>query len=113
MPARPRRSAHTADWRTVETLSARLLRGWQLPQPAEDGDKESRGRVLVVAGSAELPGTAVLASTAALRAGAGKLRIATVKSMAAAIGVAVPEARVYALPETEHSGIDPSVSGYL
>ncbi|HEX3245595.1 MAG TPA: NAD(P)H-hydrate dehydratase [Chloroflexota bacterium] len=113
MPERPRRSAPIGDWHAIETLTPRLLRGWQLPQPSENGDKESRGRVLVVAGSAELPGTAILASNAALRAGAGKLRIATVQSMAAAIGVAVPEARVYALPETESSGIDPAAAGYV
>jgi ADP-dependent NAD(P)H-hydrate dehydratase len=113
MPAHPRRKPATGDWQGVETLSPRLLRGWQLPQPSESGDKESRGRVLVVAGSAELPGTAILASTAALRAGAGKLRIAAVESIAPSIGVAVPEARIYALPETEHSGIDPTAAEYL
>src|SRR5215204_5511663 len=113
MPARPHRKPATGDWQAVETLSPRLLHGWQLPQPSESGDKESRGRVLVVAGSAELPGTAILASNAALRAGAGKLRIATVKSIAASIGVAVPEARIFAFPETEHSGIDPAAAEYL
>jgi ADP-dependent NAD(P)H-hydrate dehydratase len=107
MPGRPRRNSGAADWRSVETLSPRFLRGWQLPRPADDGDKESRGRVLVVAGSAELPGAAILSSTAALRAGAGKLRIATGKSIATAVGASVPEARVYALSETAASGIDP------
>ena len=76
-------------------LTPRLLRGWPLPQPAEHSDKEGRGRVLVVAGAPELPGTAVLSATAALRAGAGKLRIATVGSIAPFVGIAVPEARVY------------------
>jgi ADP-dependent NAD(P)H-hydrate dehydratase len=42
-----------------------------LPQPSDDADKEGRGRVLVVAGAPDLPGTAILAATAALRAGAG------------------------------------------
>ena len=55
------------------TVDDALLRGWALPQVEEDGDKESRGRVLVLAGSREMPGAAVLAATAALRAGAGKL----------------------------------------
>src|SRR5215212_7701356 len=113
MPERPRRSGPIGDRHAIETLTPRLLRGWQLPQPSESADKESRGRVLVVAGSAELPGTAILASTAALRAGAGKLRIAAVESIAAAIGVAVPESRVYALPQTRHSGIDPAAVEYL
>jgi hydroxyethylthiazole kinase-like uncharacterized protein yjeF len=89
------------------------LRGWPLPRLADDGDKESRGRVLVVAGSAELPGAAILASTAALRAGAGKLRIATGKSIATAVGVAVPESRVYALLETAVFAIDPSCVEHL
>jgi ADP-dependent NAD(P)H-hydrate dehydratase len=76
-----------------------LLRAWPLPAIDEDGDKESRGRVLVVAGSREMPGAAVLAGTAALRAGAGKLVIATPESAAATVAGAVPEARVIALPE--------------
>ena len=84
-----------------------------MPQPSGEADKEGRGRVLVVAGSAELPGTAILAATAALRAGAGKLRIATVGSIAPHVGIAVPEARVFALPETEASGVDPKAAERL
>jgi ADP-dependent NAD(P)H-hydrate dehydratase len=76
-----------------------LLRGWPLPQPAGDADKEDRGRVLVLAGSREMPGAAILAATAALRAGAGKLVIATPQSVASAVAASVPEARVIALPE--------------
>lgn len=82
-------------------LSPRLLRAWPLPQPDEAGDKESRGRVLVVGGAPGMPGALILAATAALRAGAGKLQIATCGSIAQAVGVAVPEARVFALPETK------------
>lgn len=68
--------------------------------PVIDGDKESKGRLLVMAGSREMPGAAILAATAAMRAGVGKVRIATAESIAAEVGVAVPEARVVALPET-------------
>jgi hydroxyethylthiazole kinase-like uncharacterized protein yjeF len=78
-----------------------LLRGWPLPALDEEGDKESRGRVLVVAGSREMPGAAILAGTAALRAGAGKLAIATPASVAQVVAAAMPEARVIALPEAE------------
>ena len=81
-------------------LDARSLRRWPLPQVAPDADKEARGRVLVVAGSREIPGAALLAGTAALRAGAGKLVIATAQSLAAHVAVALPEARVIGLPET-------------
>jgi ADP-dependent NAD(P)H-hydrate dehydratase len=81
-------------------LDTRLLRGWPLPRVSADADKEDRGRVLVIAGSREIPGAALLAATAALRAGAGKLVIATGQSVAGSIAVAIPEARVIALPET-------------
>ncbi|WP_262299421.1 NAD(P)H-hydrate dehydratase [Microvirga sesbaniae] len=78
-----------------------------LPQPANDGDKDQRGRVLVVAGSTSVPGAALLAATAALRAGAGKLQIATCQSIATHLGLAVPEALVIGLPETPSGEIHP------
>jgi ADP-dependent NAD(P)H-hydrate dehydratase len=90
-----------------------LLRRWPLPQPEDGADKEGRGRVLVVAGSPELPGTAILAPTAALRAGAGKLRIATVQSIAPHVGIAVPESRVFALPDTADGAIAPEATELL
>ncbi|HWI84619.1 NAD(P)H-hydrate dehydratase [Ramlibacter sp.] len=82
------------------TLDPRLLRRWPLPTLAPDADKEERGRVLIVAGSREIPGAALLAGIAALRAGAGKLVIATAASVAKSLALALPEARVIALPET-------------
>ena len=66
-----------------------------------DGDKETKGRMLVIAGSRDVPGAALLAATGAMRAGAGKLRIATVQSIAVQIGVAMPEAMVVGLPEAD------------
>ena len=83
-----------------------LLHAFALPAPAVEGDKEARGRVLVIGGSRELPGAAILAATAALRAGAGKLVIATSASVAPVVGAAVPEARVIGLDETAAGGID-------
>jgi ADP-dependent NAD(P)H-hydrate dehydratase len=91
-------------------VSPALLRGWPLPQPDEEGDKEERGRVLVVGGASEMPGAVILAATAALRAGAGKLQIATSRSIAQAVAVAVPEARVFALPETKAGAVAPSAA---
>jgi hydroxyethylthiazole kinase-like uncharacterized protein yjeF len=76
-----------------------------LPQPDKEGDKEERGRVLVLGGATEMPGAVILAATAALRAGAGKLQIATCRSIAQSVAVAVPEARVFALPETKAGAI--------
>jgi ADP-dependent NAD(P)H-hydrate dehydratase len=93
-----------AGWRA---LDAALLRGWPLPAIAEDADKEARGLVLVIAGSREIPGAALLAGTAALRAGAGKLVIATAKSVAVQVALSVPEARVTGLPETATGAFTP------
>jgi hydroxyethylthiazole kinase-like uncharacterized protein yjeF len=71
-----------------------------LPLPGEGGDKEERGRVLVVGGGRETPGAVLLAGEAALRAGAGKLQVASVASVAPLVAALIPEARVFALRET-------------
>jgi hydroxyethylthiazole kinase-like uncharacterized protein yjeF len=84
----------------AERLDADLLRDFPLPPVPEDSGKEERGRLLVIAGSRELAGAALLAGVAALRAGAGKLQIGTAASIAAPLAVAVPEARVIGHPET-------------
>lgn len=81
-------------------ITPELLRTIPLPRPDAGGDKEARGRVLVVGGGRETPGAVVLAGTAALRAGAGKLQVATGASNAALVASSLPEARVFALPET-------------
>ena len=87
-------------------LSPTLLSGeLALPEVDKEGDKEARGRVLVVGGGREMPGAVILSATAALRAGAGKMQIATARSVAQAVGVEVPEARVFALPETVSGAI--------
>lgn len=69
--------------------------------PVTDGGKESKGRILIVAGSRDVPGAALLAAMGAMRAGAGKLQIATVSSIAPHIGVAMPEAMVVGLDEDD------------
>jgi hydroxyethylthiazole kinase-like uncharacterized protein yjeF len=76
-------------------LTEKLLRS--MPLPAPGGGKEQRGRVLVIGGSRHVPGAALLAGTAALRAGAGKLQVATVRDLATTLAVAMPEALVLGL----------------
>ena len=80
----------------MKTIEAdiQLLRQWKLPDLTQGESKEDRGRVLVVAGSREIPGAALLAGYASLRAGAGKLHIATATEVAPALAIAMPEARV-------------------
>jgi ADP-dependent NAD(P)H-hydrate dehydratase len=84
-------------------LDRQVLDKHPLP-PVIDGDKETKGRVLVVAGSRDVPGAALLAASAAMRAGAGKLRIATVESAAMPLAVAMPEAMVFGLAEADDGG---------
>lgn len=81
-------------------LDRAWMRAHPLPLPG-DGGKEERGRVLVVGGGLEMAGAVLLAGTAALRAGAGKLQLATVAGAVVALNVAMPEARVFALPEKD------------
>ena len=81
-------------------ITTALLRRWPLPRVHPKLGKEGRGDVLVVGGSSQIPGAAILAAVGALRAGAGKLQIATARSVAAQVAVMVPEARVIGLRET-------------
>jgi ADP-dependent NAD(P)H-hydrate dehydratase len=84
------------------------LRHWPLPPLDDQGDKETRGRLVLVAGGREVPGAALLAAQAALRAGVGKVLVATGESVAMHIAVAMPELRVVGLPETHLGGVDPA-----
>lgn len=71
------------------------------PLPPIDGeaDKNSRGRVFAAGGSRKVPGALQLTAEAALRAGAGKVRIGTIDAAALGIGIAMPECGVIALAE--------------
>jgi len=73
-----------------------LLR-YPLPDPAST-NKDERGTVVVVGSSRETIGATLLAATAALRAGAGKLRMVVDDQVADATAVAMPEARVVGVP---------------
>ncbi|MEY2461097.1 MAG: hypothetical protein QOG30_2927 [Acidimicrobiaceae bacterium] len=96
----------------IELTDAELHRR-PLPDHHGDTDKHDRGTVLVVGGSRETPGAVLLAGLAALRAGAGRVQIATTAGSIAALGVAIPEARVIALPETTAGAIDPGAASEL
>ncbi|GIE90901.1 NAD(P)H-hydrate dehydratase [Actinoplanes regularis] len=94
-----------------QVITPRLLREWPLPAPS--GGKESRGTVLVVGGSRFTPGAVLLAGVAALRAGAGRLQLAVTSSTAAALSIAVPEAGVVGLPETDEGSVSGDVPQHL
>ena len=72
------------------------------PAPVHARDattKNSRGRVLAIGGSRMVPGALRLTGEAALRAGAGKLQLATIASVAPGMGLLVPEAGIVMLAE--------------
>jgi ADP-dependent NAD(P)H-hydrate dehydratase len=86
-----------------KALTRAALKAFPLP-PVVDGDKETKGRILVLAGSRRVAGSAILTATAAMRAGAGKLRMITVEGVAVPTALAMPEAMVVGLAEARDGG---------
>jgi NAD(P)H-hydrate epimerase len=78
-----------------------------LPARPERAHKGDFGRLLIVAGSIDFPGAAVLSALGAMRAGAGLVRVATSESVAARVAGAVPEATWLALDEEAPGLIGP------
>lgn len=90
-------------------LTRAALAKFPLPQ-IESGDKDKHGQILIIAGSRDVPGAALLAAHGAMRSGAGKLQIATVASAASHLGIAMPEAMVVGLAEARDGGFAPSTA---
>jgi hydroxyethylthiazole kinase-like uncharacterized protein yjeF len=97
----------------LRLITPETLRAWPLPQPDANGDKNDRGSVLVIGGAIEMPGAIILAGIAALRAGAGKLQLATARSVAPLVATAVLEARVLGAPDSADGGIAPEAADQL
>ncbi|MFN3963024.1 MAG: NAD(P)H-hydrate epimerase, partial [Fimbriimonadaceae bacterium] len=75
--------------------------GQFLPERFRASHKGSNGHTLIVAGSHWMPGSAVLAAKAAVRAGAGLVTVASVPSVCQAVMAQVPEAILLPLPEVD------------
>jgi NAD(P)H-hydrate epimerase len=75
---------------SVELLDARWVRE-RLPARPKDGNKGTFGSVYVVAGSWLYPGAARLSTEAALRVGAGLVRLACTKLIQTVVAASVPE----------------------
>jgi ADP-dependent NAD(P)H-hydrate dehydratase / NAD(P)H-hydrate epimerase len=69
-----------------------------LPDPANDSDKRGLGAVVIVAGSADMSGAAVLCARGALAAGAGLVTIATSPLARRLVAPNVPEAMSLEVP---------------
>ncbi len=70
-----------------------------LPRRAPDTSKRSAGAPLIIAGSAQFPGAAVLCARGAARAGAGYVTVATPSAAAATLRAHLVEQVVVALPD--------------
>lgn len=97
-PVSTRAKSASSERITPTPITPSLLRDW--PLPSAGADKYSRGAVLVIGGARRTPGAALLAGTAALRAGAGRLTLAVAESVAVQLAVTLPEAGVIGLPES-------------
>jgi hydroxyethylthiazole kinase-like uncharacterized protein yjeF len=93
-----------------EVLAAAARRFWALdddefldllPSRSADSDKRSAGAVLVVAGSEQFPGAAVLAVMGAARAGAGYVTLATPAAAANAVRMHLVEQVVVTMESAE------------
>ncbi|MCX5749288.1 MAG: NAD(P)H-hydrate dehydratase [Candidatus Saganbacteria bacterium] len=67
----------------------------RLPKRKKDSNKGDNGRVLIIAGSENMAGAAILTSKAALRAGSGSVYLSIPGSIRSNINKAVPEAITY------------------
>ena len=81
-------------------LEAAAVRAW-LPSRPSDSHKGTFGRVLLVVGSEAYPGAALLARSAAGRAGAGLVTVATIRSVWAQVAGRLPEPTWLLLPAAE------------
>ncbi|MBN2314759.1 MAG: NAD(P)H-hydrate dehydratase [Sedimentisphaerales bacterium] len=77
----------------------------KLKPRADDGHKGDYGKVCIIAGSVGMSGAAALAGRAALRAGAGLVRVAVPKSVLPIVASIEPSFTTIALPEDENGRI--------
>lgn len=78
-----------------------------LPERARRGHKGTFGKLLVVAGSLDYAGAALLVCRAAGRAGAGLVTLAVPESLQPLFAAKVVEATTMALPEDDVEEVDP------
>jgi NAD(P)H-hydrate epimerase len=95
------RTPHPADDRV---LTAAVLEPLSELRSAQT-DKRSHGHLLMVAGSGDYPGAALMSVQSALRSGVGLVTALVPESLAAAFAARAPEAMWVGCPETERGGL--------
>ncbi len=96
----------TAEPGPIEELNDATA-GALLPERPVRGHKGTFGRLLVVAGSLDFAGSALLVCTAAGRAGAGLVALAVPESLQPLFATKVVEATTMALPEDDVEEVEP------
>jgi NAD(P)H-hydrate epimerase len=81
-----------------------------LPERPTRGHKGTFGKLLVIAGSLDYAGAALLTCRAAARAGAGLVTLAVPESLQPLFAAKVVEATTLALPEDEVESLDPELA---
>ncbi|HQU08328.1 MAG: NAD(P)H-hydrate dehydratase [Verrucomicrobia bacterium 21-51-4] len=76
-------------------------------------DKREYGHALVIAGSANMPGAALMAAKAALKSGVGRVTVATPHSVCAMLAGQAPEAMWLSCPQTAIGGISREAKGII
>lgn len=97
----PTASPGEATWLTEADVAALI------PERSPRGHKGTFGKVLVVAGSLDFAGAALLVCRAAGRAGAGLVTLAVPESLQPLFAAKVVEATTMALPEDDVEEVDP------
>jgi hydroxyethylthiazole kinase-like uncharacterized protein yjeF len=92
---------------SARPITQRWVAG-SLPERPERAHKGDFGRLLIVAGSIDYPGAALLAALGAMRAGAGLVRVAAAESVVARLASAIPEATWMSLDEEAPGLIAPA-----
>src|SRR5207249_10250237 len=82
------------------------------PRPAES-NKGNFGRVLVLAGSRGMSGAAILTASAALRGGAGLVRLATPQGLLPIVAAANPCYMTAPLPQDDQGRLNVSAADVL
>lgn len=96
----------TAETGSIEELDDAVVEAL-LPERPVRGHKGTFGRLLVVAGSLDYAGSALLVCTAAGRAGAGLVALAVPESLQPLFAAKVVEATTLGLPEDDVEEVDP------
>ncbi len=92
----------------VRLITSRVAKAW-LPRRRRDVHKGDCGRMNNIAGSRGMAGAGILSAGGAVRAGAGLVRLATVKSQQAVAAKRAPlEVTTQGLPETKSGRLSPA-----